>query len=54
MPYMGRLPGIRNAFVSAGHFRSGLYLSAPAAIVMSQLIRGEAPQIDMAPFRLGS
>jgi len=53
MPYMGRLPRLKNAFVSAGHFRSGLYLSAPAAIVMSQLIRGEQPQLDMAPFRVG-
>jgi len=51
MPYMGRLPGINNAFVSSGHFRSGLYLSAPAAIVMSQLIREEQPQVDLAPFR---
>jgi glycine oxidase len=53
MPYMGRIPGLKNAFVSAGHFRSGLYLSAPAAMLMSQLIRGEPPQIDLAPFRVG-
>jgi glycine oxidase len=53
MPYMGKLPGLKNAFVSAGHFRSGLYLSAPAATLMSQLIRGEMPQLDLAPFRVG-
>ena len=53
MPYMGRLPGLHNAFVSSGHFRSGLYLSAPAAFLMSQLIRGEEPQIDLSPFRIG-
>lgn len=50
MPYMGPLPGLRNAFVAAGHFRSGLYLSPAVAVVMSQLLRDEPPQIDLTPF----
>lgn len=53
LPYLGPLPGIRNAFVAAGHFRTGLYLSPATAVVMSQLIRREQPQIDLAPFRVG-
>jgi len=53
LPYLGRLPGISNAYVSAGHFRSGLYLSAATAVVMSQLMRCEEPEIDLAPFRIG-
>lgn len=52
-PYLGRIPGLSNAFVAAGHFRSGLYLSPGTAVVMSQLIRGEAPEIDLTPFRVG-
>jgi glycine oxidase len=52
-PYVGPLPGLRNAFVAAGHFRSGLFLSPATAVVMSQLLRGEQPQIDLAPFRVG-
>ena len=51
-PYLGRVPGLENAFVAAGHFRSGLQLSTGTAVVMSQLIRGEQPQIDLSPFRL--
>lgn len=53
LPYLGRLPGLANAFVAAGHFRSGLFLSPATAVVMSQLIRGETPQIDLAPLRVG-
>jgi glycine oxidase len=53
LPYLGPLPGIKNAFVAAGHFRTGLYLSPATAVVMSQLIRGERPPIDLAPFRVG-
>jgi glycine oxidase len=53
LPYLGRLPGLENTFVAAGHFRSGLYLSPATAVVMSELVRDETPQIDLAPFRVG-
>lgn len=53
LPYMGSLPGLKNAFVAAGHFRSGLYLSTATAVVMSQLICGEPTAIDLSPFRVG-
>ncbi|MEX2175462.1 MAG: glycine oxidase ThiO [Pirellulaceae bacterium] len=52
-PYLGPLPGLANAFVAAGHFRSGIYLSPATAVVMSQLMRGEPPEVDLAPFRVG-
>ena len=52
LPYLGRLPELDNAFVAAGHFRSGLHLSPATAVVMSQLIRGEQPQIDLSPFQV--
>lgn len=53
MPYLGALPGIANAFIAAGHFRSGIYMSPGTAVVMAQLMSGEAPAIDLAPFRIG-
>lgn len=53
LPYLGRLPGLKNAYVAAGHFRSGLFLSTATAVVMSQLIRGQQTQIDLLPFRVG-
>jgi glycine oxidase len=52
LPYLGPLPGLSNAFVAAGHFRSGLFLSPGTAVVMSQLLRDEAPGIDLTPFRV--
>lgn len=52
LPYLGRLPGLSNAFVAAGHFRNGLFLSPATALVMSQLLRDEAPLIDLTPFRV--
>ena len=52
LPYLGRVPDVENAFVAAGHFRSGLQLSTATAAVMGQLIRGEATEIDLSPFRL--
>jgi glycine oxidase len=53
LPYLGPLPGLKNVFVAAGHFRTGLYLSPATAVVMGQLLLGEDPQIDLAPFRVG-
>jgi glycine oxidase len=53
LPYMGPLPGLKNAFVATGHFRSGLFLSTATAVVMSQLLRGAEPAIDLGPFRVG-
>lgn len=52
-PYLGRIGSFENAFVAAGHFRSGLTTSPGTAVVMSQLIRGETPEIDLTMFRLG-
>ena len=50
LPYLGRLPQFADVFVAAGHFRSGLYLSPATAVVMSQLLCDERPEIDLAPF----
>lgn len=49
-PYLDRLPDCGNAFVAAGHFRSGLYLSpATATAIASWMLEGKAA-IDLAPF----
>lgn len=52
-PYLGKIPDLDNAYVAAGHFRSGLFLSPATAVVMSELMRGVAPRIDLNPFRVG-
>lgn len=52
LPYIGALPGLSNAVVATGHFRSGIYLSPATAVVTSQLLRDERAAIDLAPFRV--
>ena len=52
LPFIGPVPGLENAFIAAGHFRAGLGLSTGTAVVLSQLIRGETPTINLEPLRL--
>ena len=49
-PYMGRLPGFENAFVSTGHFKIGLQLSPGSAVAMADLIEGKQTLVDLTPF----
>lgn len=49
-PYLGRLPGFENAFVSTGHFKAGLHTSTGSAVVMADLLLGRKPTIDLTPF----
>ncbi len=51
-PYLGRAPHLENLYVATGHFRAGLHLAPGTAVVMSQLIRGQQPQVDLEPFRV--
>ncbi len=52
LPYLGRVPGLDNAFMAAGHFRGGLQLSTGTAMVLSALLEGQPSEIDLTPFRL--
>ena len=51
-PYLGTLPGFSNAFIATGHKRSGIQLSTGTAEVISDLVLGRQPRIDLAPFRI--
>ena len=51
-PYLGRVPGWRNAYVATGHFRYGVALAPATALVMRQLISGQPPTIDLTAFRI--
>ncbi len=51
-PYLGQAPGIENLFVASGHFRHGLHWSPATAVLMTQLMFGEKPSIDLDPFRI--
>jgi glycine oxidase len=52
LPYLGAVPELQNAYVAAGHHRNGLLLSPATAVVMSRIIRGVPPEVDLTPFRV--
>jgi len=52
LPYLGPIPGLVNAYLASGHYRSGLHLSPATALLMEQLICGDATTIDLHPFRV--
>ncbi len=52
LPYLGRLPGVDNAFIAAGHYRSGLILAPATAVVMAQLITGEQAAVELDQFEV--
>jgi glycine oxidase len=49
-PHLGRLAPWENVFVAAGHFRSGIHLAPATAHVLTELILGRDPQVDLSPF----
>lgn len=53
LPYLGAVPGTKNLFAAAGHFRAGLQLSCATAVVMANLMLDQPNKIDLTPFRIG-
>jgi glycine oxidase len=47
LPYLGRLPRFDNGWIAAGHFRAGIQLSPATAVVMSSLMLGETPPLQI-------
>lgn len=52
LPYLGTVPGYKNLFLAAGHFRSGLHLSCATATIMANCMEGVANELDLTPFRV--
>ena len=50
LPLMGRAPACANAYLASGHFRAGLHQSTGSAVLLADLITGQPPSIDPAPF----
>jgi D-amino-acid dehydrogenase len=51
LPVLGPIPGVAGAFVATGHGPSGLTLGPYSAALVSGLVLGRAPALDLAPFR---
>jgi D-amino-acid dehydrogenase len=50
LPYIGRASGIKNLTVATGHAMMGLGMAPATGKLVSQLINGEATDIDIQPF----
>ncbi len=50
LPVMGGC-GDENCWIASGHFRNGILLAPATARVMSELLLGEQPSVDLALFR---
>jgi glycine oxidase len=51
LPTLGRVAGMDNLWVAAGHFRAGLQLSAATGLVMAEALTGRRPTIPLDPFQ---
>ena len=51
-PYLGLVPGQANVFVATGHKRSGIQLSPATAEVITDLVLGRPPQVDLSGYRI--
>jgi glycine oxidase len=49
-PMIGKVPDHRNLYIAGGHYRSGIHLSPATANVLSDIILGQTPIMDLAPF----
>jgi glycine oxidase len=49
-PVLGRWPGVAGLYVAGGHFRNGILLAPLTGRLIAQLMSGETPDIDLAPY----
>ncbi|MEW5973088.1 MAG: glycine oxidase ThiO [Pseudomonadota bacterium] len=52
IPYVGPYPGVEGLFLHTGHFRNGLVMGPASTELLIQLIEGETPRLDPAPYAL--
>lgn len=50
LPLLGRVPGFSNAYIGAGHFRSGLQMSPATGTILADLMLGDTPAISLDGF----
>jgi glycine oxidase len=52
-PLLGKVPGLVDTYVAAGHYRSGIHLAPATAHVISDLLFDQVPRIDIGAFGIG-
>jgi D-amino-acid dehydrogenase len=53
IPFMGRAEPYRNLSVACGHGHIGMGLAPAGGRLIAQIVAGEQPDVDPAPFRIG-
>jgi glycine oxidase len=51
MPFLGPVPGYDNLLVAAGHFRTGIQLSAGTALLLKEYLLGQPTTVPLDAFR---
>ena len=52
LPFIGRVPGLDNVIIAAGHFRAGIQLSPGTALLVKELVLGQPLTMSLEAFRL--
>ena len=52
LPFIGKLPAFNNVFVGTGHSMMGVTLAPATGLLLTELISGEKPSLNLHPFRL--
>lgn len=50
MPIIGHAPGADNLIFATGHYRNGILLGPITGRIVTQLVQGKEPEIDLTPF----
>ncbi|HEY0759266.1 MAG TPA: FAD-dependent oxidoreductase [Acidisarcina sp.] len=50
LPVLGKATFAKRHWIASGHFRNGILLAPATAHILSQLLQGTEPEIDVAPF----
>jgi glycine oxidase len=50
LPVLGPSPSVANVLWAAGHFRSGILLSAITGAILADLVKGRSPAVELSAF----
>jgi D-amino-acid dehydrogenase len=50
LPILGRAARMQNLVLATGHGMLGVTMSAATGLLIAELVTGQAPTIDLAPF----
>ena len=51
LPIIGRPTGFEGLVLATGHYRNGILLAPETAEIVTALLAGRTPEVDLSPFR---